>query len=79
MHMEKILEWGVAIIVVILGARWLAGLFNTGDPVQGTPPQMGYPYQPYGGYLSNGVIIMQPGIMGPGARQYYGRGRGRRR
>jgi hypothetical protein len=38
---------------------------------------MGYP-QPYAGYLSNGVIIMQPGIVGPGGRRaYYGGGRGR--
>jgi hypothetical protein len=80
MNLEKIIEWGAIILVVILGARWLGGLFGTGDPVTGmVGPQMGYP-QPYGGYLSNGVIVMQPGIMGPGGRRtVYGGGRGRRR
>jgi hypothetical protein len=60
-NLEKIIEWGAIILVVILGARWLAGLFGTGDPVQ-SGPQI---YQPYGGYYyGTGAIYMAPGMVG---------------
>jgi hypothetical protein len=84
MNLEKIVEWGAIFLVVILGARWLAGLFGTGDPVQSVGPQMQMGYSGYGysggyGPWSNGVVYMEPGIVGPGGRGGYGSGRGRRR
>jgi hypothetical protein len=46
-NLEKIIEWVAIVLVVILGARWLGGLFGTGDPVQGGVQA----YMPgYGGY-----------------------------
>jgi hypothetical protein len=74
MNLEKIVEWGAIFLVVILGARWLAGIFGTGDPVQSIGPQVGYPGAYYGPW-STGVVYMEPGIVGPGG---YGYGRGRR-
>jgi len=57
-NLEKIIEWAAIILVVILGARWLAGLFGTGDPVTGPGPQL---YAPggYAGYRT-GVVFGQP-------------------
>lgn len=81
MNLEKIIEWCAIILVVILGARWLAGLFGTGDVVNGVAPQIygpgapGYIGYPYGA----GVVYMTPGIVGEWSG-YRGRGwyRGRR-
>jgi hypothetical protein len=64
MNLEKIIEWGAIILAVILGVRFLAGLFGTGDPVQPSPqmygpgiPAVGWPY-------GTGVVVMQTGIVG---------------
>lgn len=81
MNLEKIIEWGAIFLVVILGARWLAGLFGTGDPVQSTGPQMYTPGWsgtiPYG----TGYVMFSPGMVGNFPERYVNvaRGRGRRR
>lgn len=72
MNLEKMIEWVAIVLVVILGARWMASLFGTADPVGGmrsgytpylTPMNpgaasyLGYPY-------GSGVVVMAPGIVG---------------
>lgn len=77
MNLEKVFEWGVIVLVVILGVRWLAGLFNTGDPVSGLQSTLapGAIYN-YGYPFSTGVVVMNGGIVGPQWRKGgYGNGR----
>jgi hypothetical protein len=66
MNLEKLIEWGAIVLVCIMGVRWLAGLFGTGDPVSGlhsnlAPGPAYYQGWPYG----TGVVVMAPGIVGP--------------
>ena len=76
MNLERIIEWGAIILAVILGARWLGGLFGAGDPVQSVGPQMGIPgWSNTGSPYQNGMVIMYPGIVGnPGRFDHRGRG-----
>lgn len=83
MNFEKLLEWGVILLVVILGIRWLSGMFGGG--INELPVQPGV-YIPgaFNPIYGSGVVVMRPGMMAgqyglnTGYQGWRGRGRGRR-